>query len=77
MLANEAGMSIIQATMMSASVLEAGQYIRSWYHAGGRCVHHYLANVFMNLRYLLFSTSLVPYFRGQVPTAAGSLYLMD
>lgn len=74
-LANEAGMSIIQATMMSALCFTgAGQYIAlGIMQAGGAVFTIILANVLVNLRYLLFSTSLVPYFKGQVPTAAGSL----
>jgi len=74
-LANEVGMSIIQATMMSVLCFTgAGQYIAiGVMQAGGAIFTIILANVLVNLRYLLFSTSLVPYLKGQVPTAIGSL----
>ncbi|MDD4334114.1 MAG: AzlC family ABC transporter permease [Desulfotomaculaceae bacterium] len=74
-LANEAGMSTIQATMMSVLCFTgAGQYIAlGIMQAGGAVFTIILANVLVNLRYLLFSTSLVPYLKGQVPTAIGSL----
>ncbi|MFA7077642.1 MAG: AzlC family ABC transporter permease [Syntrophomonas sp.] len=74
-LANEVGMSIIQATMMSVLCFTgAGQYIAiGVMQAGGAVFTIILANVLVNLRYLLFSTSLVPYLKGRVPTAIGSL----
>jgi 4-azaleucine resistance transporter AzlC len=74
-LANEVGMSIIQATMMSVLCFTgAGQYIAiGIVQAGGAVFTIIMANVLVNLRYLLFSTSLVPYFKGRVPTAIGSL----
>lgn len=74
-LANEVGMSIIQATMMSALCFTgAGQYIAiGVMQAGGAVFTIIMANVLVNSRYLLFSTSLVPYLKGNVPTAVGSL----
>lgn len=74
-LANEIGMSIIQATMMSLLCFTgAGQYIAiGVMQAGGAVFTAILANVLVNLRYLLFSTSLVPYLKGRVPTVIGSL----
>jgi 4-azaleucine resistance transporter AzlC len=74
-LANEVGMSIIQATMMSVLCFTgAGQYIAiGVMQAGGAVFTIILANVLVNLRYLLFSTSLVPYLKERVPTAIGSV----
>ncbi|MFX4261835.1 AzlC family ABC transporter permease [Pelotomaculum propionicicum] len=74
-LANEVGMSIIQATMMSALCFTgAGQYVAiGIMQAGGAVFTIIMANILLNLRYLLFSTSLVPYLKGRVPTAIGSL----
>jgi 4-azaleucine resistance transporter AzlC len=74
-LANDVGMSIIQATMMSVLCFTgAGQYIAlGIMKAGGAVFTIILANVLVNLRYLLFSASLVPYLKGRVPTAVGSL----
>lgn len=74
-LANEAGMSIIQATMMSVLCFTgAGQYIAiGIMQAGGAVFTVIMANVLVNLRYLLFSTSQVPYLKGRIPTAIGSL----
>ena len=74
-LANEAGMAIIQATMMSLLCFTgAGQYIAlGIMQAGGAVFTIILANALVNLRYLLFSTSLVPYLKEHVPIAIGSL----
>ena len=73
-LANQVGMSIIQAAMMSVLCFTgAGQYIAiGVMQAGGAVFTIILANVLVNLRYLLFSTSLVPYLKGRVPTAIAS-----
>lgn len=74
-LATDVGMSIVQATMMSVLCFTgAGQYIAiGILQAGGAIFTIILANVLVNLRYLLFSTSLVPYLKGHVPTATGSI----
>ncbi|BAF58723.1 predicted branched-chain amino acid permease [Pelotomaculum thermopropionicum SI] len=75
LLANKVGMSVIQATLMSVLCFTgAGQYIAiGIMQAGGAVFTIVLANVLVNLRYLLFSTSMVPYLKGKVPTAAGTL----
>lgn len=74
-LANEVGMSIVQATMMSVLCFTgAGQYIAiGIMQAGGAVFTIILANVLVNLRYLLFATSQVPYLKGRVPTAIGAM----
>ncbi|MEG6616997.1 AzlC family ABC transporter permease [Peptococcaceae bacterium 1198_IL3148] len=74
-LANDVGMSIIQATMMSVLCFTgAGQYIAlGVMQVGGAVFTIIVANALVNLRYLLFATSTVPYLKGQVPTAIGSL----
>ncbi|HPF21118.1 MAG TPA: AzlC family ABC transporter permease [Syntrophomonas sp.] len=74
-LANEVGMTIIQATMMSVMCFTgAGQYIAiGVMQAGGAVFTIVTANLLVNLRYLLFSTSTVPYLQGHVPTGLGSL----
>ncbi|GAB6180861.1 AzlC family ABC transporter permease [Desulfotomaculum defluvii] len=74
-LANQVGMSIIQATMMSVLCFTgAGQYIAlGVMQVGGAVFTIIVANALVNLRYLLFSTSLVPYLKGQVPTPIGTL----
>ncbi len=73
-LANEVGMSVVQATLMSVMCFTgAGQYIAiGVMDAGGAVFTAILANVLVNLRYLLFSTSMVPYLKGNVPTGIGS-----
>lgn len=74
-LANQVGMSIIQATLMSVLCFTgAGQYIAlGVMQVGGAVFTIIIANALVNLRYLLFSTSLVPYLKGQVPTGIGTL----
>ena len=74
-LASEAGMSTIQATAMSVLCFTgAGQYITlGLIQAGGAIITIIVANILINLRYLLFSTSLIPYLKGRVPTITGSL----
>ncbi|NLJ72276.1 MAG: AzlC family ABC transporter permease [Syntrophomonadaceae bacterium] len=68
-LATEAGMSITQATVMSILCFTgAGQYIAiGVMQAGGAVLTAVLANVLVNLRYFLFSASLVPHLKS-VPT---------
>jgi 4-azaleucine resistance transporter AzlC len=74
-LAKDAGMSAVQATMMSALCFTgAGQYIAiGIMQAGGGIVTIVLANVLVNLRYLLFSASTVPYLKDRVRPFAASL----
>lgn len=68
-LASEAGMSIIQAMAMSILCFTgAGQYIAiGVMQAGGAVATAVIANILVNMRYFLFSTSLVPFFKGNVP----------
>ena len=74
-LAKEAGLSVIQATMMSVLCFTgAGQYITiGLIQAGGAIITIFVANVLVNIRYLLFSTSTVPYLKGHVPPLIASL----
>ncbi|NQS75497.1 MAG: AzlC family ABC transporter permease [Peptococcaceae bacterium] len=74
-LACEAGMSTIQATAMSILCFTgAGQFITlGLMQAGGAIITIIVANILVNLRYILFSTSLVPYLKRRVPTFTGSL----
>lgn len=68
-LATEAGMTITQATVMSVLCFSgAGQYIAiGVMQAGGAILTAVVANLLVNLRYFLFSTSLVPHLK-VVPT---------
>lgn len=68
-LATEAGMTVIQATVMSILCFTgAGQYIGiGVMQAGGAVLTAVIANLLVNLRYFLFSTSLVPHLK-VVPT---------
>lgn len=74
-LAKEAGMSVPQATMMSVLCFTgAGQYIAiGVMQAGGAVITIILANILVNLRYLLFSTSTVPYLKDKVQPLVASL----
>lgn len=65
-LATEAGMTILQATLMSVLCFSgAGQYIAiGVMQAGGAIITAVIANLLVNLRYFLFSTSLVPLLKG-------------
>ncbi|MDD2498549.1 MAG: AzlC family ABC transporter permease [Desulfitobacteriaceae bacterium] len=74
-LAKDAGMSVIQAVMMSVLCFTgAGQYLAiGIMQAGGAVVSIILANVLVNLRYLLFATSTVPYLKDRVQPLAASL----
>lgn len=68
-LATEAGMTVVQATVMSILCFTgAGQYIGiGVMQAGGAVLTAIIANLLVNLRYFLFSTSLVPHLK-VVPT---------
>lgn len=68
-LATEAGMSIMQATVMSVLCFTgAGQYIAlGVMQVNGAVITAIIANLLINLRYFLFSTSLVPHLK-VVPT---------
>jgi 4-azaleucine resistance transporter AzlC len=74
-LAKEAGMSVAQAVMMSVLCFTgAGQYIAiGIMQAGGAVITIILANILVNLRYLLFSTSTVPYLKDRVQPLVASL----
>ncbi|MEG3071933.1 MAG: AzlC family ABC transporter permease [Candidatus Syntrophopropionicum ammoniitolerans] len=74
-LACEAGMSTIQATAMSILCFTgAGQFITlGLMQAGGAIITIIVANILVNLRYILFSTSLIPISKGGSPTFTGSL----
>ncbi len=76
-LAVEVGLSAGEATMMSALVFTgAGQYIAiGLLAAGGSGLTIILANLLVNLRYFLFSTSLVPYLRN-IPTGTASALML-
>ncbi len=68
-LATEAGMSIVQACIMSLLCFTgAGQYIAiGVMQVGGAIMTAVIANLLVNLRYFLFATSLVPHLKA-VPT---------
>lgn len=74
-LAHNVGVSVFQATMMSVLCFTgAGQYITiGIMQAGGAVVTIILANILVNLRYLLFATSTVPYLRDRVPPVIASI----
>jgi 4-azaleucine resistance transporter AzlC len=74
-LAIETGMSVAQATMMSVLCFTgAGQYIAiGIMQAGGAMITIIMANVLVNLRYLLFSTSTVPFLKDRVKPLTASL----
>jgi len=76
-LANEAGLSVAEATFMSVMVFTgAGQYIAiGLIAAGGSMLTIVLANLLVNLRYSLFSTSLVPHLKSIPTTLASALML--
>ncbi|CEO88574.1 Predicted branched-chain amino acid permease [Syntrophaceticus schinkii] len=68
-------MSVAQAVMMSVLCFTgAGQYIAiGIMQAGGAVITIILANILVNLRYLLFSTSTVPYLKDRVQPLVASL----
>ncbi len=76
-LANEAGLSVAEATLMSALVFTgAGQYIAiGLIAAGGSMLTIIMANLLVNLRYFLFSTSLVPHLKN-IPTSLASALML-
>jgi len=76
-LASEAGLSVAEITLMSALVFTgAGQYIAiGIIAAGGSALTIILANLLVNLRYFLFSTSLVPPLK-VLPTGAASALML-
>jgi len=74
-LATQAGMTIIQATVMSILCFTgAGQYIAlGVMQAGGAVLTAIMANILVNLRYFLFATSMVPHLRNHVPIKWASI----
>lgn len=73
-LATEAGMTVAQATVMSLLCFTGvGQYIGiGVVQAGGEILTAVIANLLVNLRYFLFSTSLVPHLK-VVPTKIAAI----
>lgn len=76
-LAVEAGLSVPEATFMSAMVFTgAGQYIAiGLIAAGGSMLTIIVANMLVNLRYFLFSASLVPHLKA-IPTSLASTLML-
>lgn len=74
-LASEVGMTIFQATAMSLLCFTgAGQYIAiGLMKAGGAIITIIIANLLINLRYLLFTTSLVPHLKKTIPVPMAAL----
>lgn len=74
-LSTQVGLTVAQSTMMSVLCFTgAGQYIAiGILQAGGSILTIIVANMLVNLRYLLFSTSLVPHLKNNVPTGMGAL----
>jgi len=76
-LASETGLSVPEATFMSVMCFTgAGQFIAlGLLAAGGSLITIVLANLLVNVRYTLFSTSLVPYLKILSPKSAATLML--
>jgi 4-azaleucine resistance transporter AzlC len=75
-LASQAGMTITQATAMSVLCFTgAGQYIAlGVIQAQGAVITAVMANLLVNVRYFLFTTSMVPFLKNHVnPTTASIL----
>ncbi|HQA07597.1 MAG TPA: AzlC family ABC transporter permease [Syntrophomonadaceae bacterium] len=75
-LATQAGMTVIQATVMSILCFTgAGQYIAlGVIQAQGAVITAVIANLLVNVRYFLFTTSMVPFLKNHVnPTIASIL----
>lgn len=73
-MANAAGMNLLQAAMMSVLCFTgAGQYVAiGVMQAGGAAFTAIAANILINQRYTLFSTSMVPYLK-RIPTWIAAL----
>lgn len=71
-LANQVGMTVFQAGLMSLMCFTgAGQYIAiGVMQAGGAIFTIIMANLLVNLRYLLFATSMVPHLKNVPPGLA-------
>ena len=74
-LSREIDLPVLRATLMSVLCFTgAGQYITiGILKAGGAMITVILANILINLRYLLFSASTVPYLKGRVPPLPAAL----
>ncbi len=76
-LANETGLSVPEATFMSLMCFTgAGQFIALGFLAvGGSFITIILANLLVNVRYTLFSTSLIPYLK-VLPTKWATILML-
>jgi 4-azaleucine resistance transporter AzlC len=74
-LSTQVGLTVAQSTLMSVLCFTgAGQYIAiGILQAGGAVLTIIIANVLVNLRYVLFSTSTVPHLKNNVPTGIAAL----
>lgn len=74
-LASQAGMTVIQATAMSIFCFTgAGQYIAlGVIQAQGAIITAVMANLLVNVRYFLFTTSMVPFLKNHVNPAIASI----
>ncbi|HEX3012207.1 MAG TPA: AzlC family ABC transporter permease [Syntrophomonadaceae bacterium] len=74
-LATQVGLTVAQSTMMSVLCFTgAGQYIAiGILQAGGAIFTIIVANILVNMRYLLFSTSMVPHLKEHVPTGIAAV----
>lgn len=74
-LATQVGLTVAQSTLMSVMCFTgAGQYIAiGILEAGGALLTIIIANLLVNIRYILFSTALVPHLKKNVPTSLAAL----
>ncbi|HOQ09834.1 MAG TPA: AzlC family ABC transporter permease [Syntrophomonadaceae bacterium] len=74
-LATQAGMTVIQATAMSILCFTgAGQYIAlGVIQAQGAVITAVIANLLVNVRYFLFTTSMVPFLKNHVNPVIASI----
>lgn len=74
-LAADVGLTVTQATLMSLLCFTgSGQYVAiGILQAGGAVVTIILTALLINLRYVLFSTTLVPRLKGNIPVGIASL----
>lgn len=74
-LASQAGLTIVQATAMSVLCFTgAGQYIAlGVIQAQGAVLTAIIANLLVNIRYFLFTTSMVPFLKNHIHPATASI----
>jgi len=74
-LASQAGMTVLQATAMSILCFTgAGQYIAlGVIQAQGAVITAIIANLLVNVRYFLFTTSMVPFLKNHVNPITASI----